>query len=69
MLSEQELKNSFFEPTQVRKIWEEHKSQKYCWHHQLWTILNFQACGINIGINIFLKLRNNLKFNYLLRCL
>ena len=43
MLSERELKNSFFEPNQVRKIWEEHKSQKYCWHHQLWTILNFQA--------------------------
>ena len=43
ILSESKLKNSFFDPTQVKRIWDEHQSQKFRRHNQLWTILNFQA--------------------------
>ena len=34
---------NFFDPTPIRKIWQEHLSGKKNWQHQLWDVLMFQA--------------------------
>jgi asparagine synthase (glutamine-hydrolysing) len=35
--------DGFFDVPLVRCIWVEHRTRKRRWHHQLWTILMFQA--------------------------
>lgn len=35
-------KAGFFEPTLIRKIWQQHLKGKYNWEHQLWSVLVFQ---------------------------
>ena len=44
LLSEKKLRSDgFFNPAPIRKNWLEHQSGKRNWHHQIWTILMFQA--------------------------
>ena len=44
LLDESRIKQEgFFEPTLIRKKWQEHLSGKCNWQHQLWVILMFQS--------------------------
>jgi asparagine synthase (glutamine-hydrolysing) len=44
LLNENKLhQEGFFDEKYVRNRWNEHKSGKYNWGHQLWNILMFQA--------------------------
>ena len=44
LLSESRLANDgFFNPAPIREKWREHLSGRKNWHHQIWTILMFQA--------------------------
>jgi asparagine synthase (glutamine-hydrolysing) len=44
LLSEESLdKSNIFNKKMIKRLWDEHQSSKRRWHHQLWTILNFQA--------------------------
>lgn len=44
LLNENRLKNEgYFNAVTVRKYWNEHKSGKRDWEHQLWNVLMFQA--------------------------
>jgi asparagine synthase (glutamine-hydrolysing) len=35
--------DGFFQAFPIRKKWAEHLSGKSAWHHQLWSVLMFQA--------------------------
>jgi asparagine synthase (glutamine-hydrolysing) len=44
LLQEQRLDGEgFFDPKPVRHMWQEHVAGKRSWHHQLWSVLMFQA--------------------------
>ncbi len=44
LLSEDALnRDGFFDTAEIRKMWEEHHTGRRRWHHQLWTVLMFQA--------------------------
>ena len=44
LLSEQRLKeDGFFNPTPIRKMWQEHITAKRRWHYYLWDVLMFQS--------------------------
>ena len=44
LLSTSKLKKEgFFSPDEIKKKWEEHKSGRRDWQHQLWNVLIFQA--------------------------
>lgn len=49
LLSEKRLREEgFFDPGLVRKIWQEHVTQKRRWHYKLWDVLMFQAWLENV---------------------
>lgn len=44
LLNERRLREEgFFDPTPIRKMWQEHVSGKKSWHYYLWDVLMFQA--------------------------
>jgi asparagine synthase (glutamine-hydrolysing) len=44
LLSEDALNRyGHFDTNAIRKLWDEHRSGRRRWHHQLWTVLMFQA--------------------------
>ena len=44
LLSEQRLReDGFFNPTPIRKMWQEHITAKQRWHYYLWDVLMFQS--------------------------
>jgi len=44
LLDEKRLREeSFFDPAPIRKMWDEHVTDKRSWHYYLWDVLMFQA--------------------------
>lgn len=43
-LDEKRLREEgYFDPVPIRRMWEEHLSEKRRWHHHLWSVLMFQT--------------------------